>query len=75
MEVTGRYQFACACALQAAGFRVAVVKGARLREGEGEGEGDGQAGKADRSPVNRDSGQSRGKRMICGGRATVRSAL
>lgn len=73
MEVTGRYQFACACALQAAGFRVAVVKGARLREGEGEG--DGQAGKADRSPVNRDSGQSRGKRMICGGRATVRSAL
>lgn len=71
MEVTGRYQFACACALQAAGFRVAVVKGARLREGEG----DGQAGKADRSPVNRDSGQSRGKRMICGGRATVRSAL
>ena len=27
------------------------------------------------APMNRDSGQSRGKRMICGGRATVRSAL
>lgn len=27
------------------------------------------------APMNRDSGQSRGKRIICGGRATVRSAL
>jgi len=27
------------------------------------------------APMNRDSGQARGKRIICGGRATVRSAL
>ena len=27
------------------------------------------------APMNRDSGQARGKRFICGGRATVRSAL
>lgn len=32
MEATGRYQFACACTLQAAGFRVAVVNPRQARD-------------------------------------------
>ena len=32
MEATGRYQFACACVLQAAGFRVAVVNPRQARD-------------------------------------------
>ncbi|MBX9812672.1 MAG: transposase [Burkholderiales bacterium] len=76
LEATGGYETAFATAAYAAGLPVVVVNPRQIRDfAKATGMLAKIAALVGVAPFNRDSGQHRGKRMIWGGRAEVRSVL